>query len=280
MVFPQLPRYDMGVPQETPPRGGTVPIAKPESMVPVSAEDFARAKRRIVYKWLGAALLLILVGVLIYQRSTSSQDSRKALRDGEQMLKAGRYTESIQSFDRVLAADKGSVDAYLFRARANAALNQTEAAVRDFTKVIQLQPAKAGAFAERAAVHLSSDDYQAVIADCGEAISRDPKLTYAYNLRGMAYRALGNLPKSMEDFNHAVELAPGLDTYFQRATTYQSLGDHAKAIADLDQVISLFPTSPMGYLARARSRDAIGDAAGARSDRETGRQLEDRAPGQ
>ena len=133
---------------------------------------------------------------------------------------------------------------------------------------------------ERASVHLGTDDYQAVIADTGEALRRDPKLTYAYNLRGMAYRALGNLPKSLEDFNHAVELAPGLDTYFQRATTYQSMGDHPKAIADLDQVIALFPTSPMGYLARAKSREAIGDAAGARSDRETGRQLEDRAPGQ
>ena len=90
---------------------------------------------------------------------------------------------------------------------------------------------------------------------------------------------MGNLPQSLEDFNRAVELSPGLDTYFQRATTYQSLGEHAKAIADLDQVIALFPTSPMGYLARAKSREATGDAAGARSDRETARQLEERAPG-
>ena len=248
-------------------------------MVPVSAEDFARARRRIVYKWLGAALLVILVGVWIYQRSTSSQDSRKALSDGEKILKAGRYVEAIQSFDRVLAADPGLANAYLLRARANAALNQTEAAIRDFTKVIQLQPASAGAFVERAAVHLGTEDYQAAIADCGEALSRDPKLAQAYNLRGMAYRALGNFPKSLEDFNHAVELAPGLDTYFQRAVTYQSLGEHTKAIADLDQVILLFPTSPMGYLARAKSREAIGDAAGARSDRETSRQLEARDPG-
>jgi len=249
-------------------------------MVPVSAEDFARAKRRIVYKWLGAALLVILLGVWIYERSTSSQDSRKALSDGEQMLKAGRYAEAIQSFNRVLAADSGLANAYLFRGRANAALDQTDAAIRDFTKAIQLQPGNAGAFLERAAVHLGTNDYQAVIADTGEAISRDPKLTYAYNLRGMAYRALGNLPKSLEDFDRAVALAPGLDTYFQRATTYQSLGDHPKAIADLDQVIALFPASPMGYLARAKSREAIGDAAGARSDRETGRQLDGRVPGQ
>jgi tetratricopeptide (TPR) repeat protein len=150
--------------------------------------------------------------------------------------------------------------------------------VQDFTKVIQLQPGNAGVFVERAAIRLGTNDYQAVIADCGEAIRLDPKLTYAYTLRGMAFSALGNFPRSLEDFNHAVELGPGVDTYFQRATTYQSLGDHSKAIADLDHVISLLPSSPMGYLARAKSREAIGDAPGAGSDRETGRRLEERHP--
>ena len=107
------------------------------------------------------------------------------------MLKAGRYAEAIQSLDRALAADSRMVNAYLSRGRANVALGQTEPAVRDFTKVIQLQPANTDAFVERAAVHLRTNDYPAVIADCGEAISRNPKLTYAYTLRGMAFRRNG-----------------------------------------------------------------------------------------
>jgi hypothetical protein len=56
------------------------------------------------------------------------------------------------------------------------------------------------------------------------------------------------------------------------------MGEHRSAIADLDQVIVLIPRSPMGYLARAKSRAALGDLAGARSDRETGRLLEGRDP--
>lgn len=279
IVFPQLPRYDMGVSQETL-RNETDSSLKRAPLVPVSAEDFARAKRRIVFKWLGAALLAIVVGIGIYERSTTSQDSRKALNDGAQMLKAGRYAEAVQSLDRAVAADSRQADAYLFRARAHAALGHTEAAIQDFGKVIQLQSATPGPFVERAAIYLAVSNYQAVIADCGEAIRLDPKLTYAYTLRGRAFRELGNLPKSLEDFNRAVELAPGLDSYFQRATTYQSMEDHRKAIADLDQVVSLFPSSPMGYLARAKSREAVGDVSGARSDREIGRRLEDRDPGQ
>jgi len=214
----------------------------------------------------------------MYWRSSVSLTTRDALNDGERMLKTGRYAEAIQSLNRVVAADSKLADAYLYRARANAALNQTEAALRDFTKLIQLQPANSGAYLERAVVRLRMEDYQGVIADSGEAIKRDPQLSYAYNLRGMAYRALGSVPRSLEDFNRAVELGPGVDTYFQRASAYQSVGEHHLAIADLDQVILRLPGSPMGYLARARSREALGDTAGARSDRETGRRLEDRNP--
>ena len=277
MFLAWIPRYDMGVPQETPPLREVV---SPAPMVPVSAEDFARAKRRIVFKWIGAGLLATAAGLGIYEKSRSSQDGRKALDDGQKMLKAGRYAEAIQSFDRALAADKGMVSAYLLRGRAKVALGQTDPAVADFTKVIQLQPADADAFVERAAIRLQTNSYAAVVADCGEAIRLDPKLAYAYTMRGMALREMGSIASSLEDFNHAVELAPGLDTYFQRAATYQSMGDHRKALADLDQVVSLFPASPMGYLSRAKSREATGDLAGARSDRETGRRLENRHPGQ
>jgi tetratricopeptide (TPR) repeat protein len=245
-------------------------------MVPMSAEDFARGKRKVLFRWLGAGLLIVLLGVWIYQRSSNSQEVQKAFNDGEQMLKATRYTEAIQSFDHALSLNSSLTRAYLQRGRAYAALSQTEPAIRDFTKVIQLQPGSAEAYVERASAHLVANDYAAVAADCGEAISRDPKLTYAYTLRGIAFREMGSLPKALESFNHALDLSPGLDNYFQRATVYQALGDHTKAIADLDQVISLFPTSPMGYLARAKSREAMGDAAGARKDRETGRILEDR----
>jgi tetratricopeptide (TPR) repeat protein len=267
MAFPQGPGYDVDVSQAT-------ARHKPVLLVPVSAEDFARARRALVFKWLGVGLLLILSGVLMYQRLASSHDGQKALNDGEQMLRVGRYAEAITAFDLALAADRDLTNAYLLRARTYAAMNGTDAAIRDFTKVIQLQPSSAGAFVERAAVYLGAEEYPAVIADCSEALQRDPELSYAYMLRGMAWRRTGNLSRSLEDFDRAVELAPGMETYFQRAATYQSLGEHPKAMEDLDQVVSISPSSPIGYLARARSREALGDVPGARSDREAGGQLE------
>jgi tetratricopeptide (TPR) repeat protein len=252
-------------------------VTQPAPLIPVSAEDFARRKRRIALVYIGAGLLLVLLAIWIYRISTAPVEAQQALDAGARLLKATRYTEAIHSFDRAVALKSNLADAYLLRGRANVALTKLEPAIQDFTKVIQLRPDGVEAFVERAGVRLAQQDYLAVIADCGEAISRDPKLAYTYVLRGTAFRETGSLPKSLEDFNRAVDLAPGLDNYFQRASTYQSIGDHRKAIADLDQVIALAPSSPMGYLARARSRAALGDLAGARSDREAGRLLEGRA---
>lgn len=228
----------------------------------------------------GAGILAVLVAFWIYRSSTAPVEAQQALDAGERLLKTNRYAEAILSFDRAISLKRDLAGAYLQRGRAEVLLMNLDAAIPDFTKVIQLRPNDPEAFLERAGARLGQKDYPAVIADCGEAIRRDPKLAYGYNLRGTAFRETGSLQKSVEDFNRAVELSPGLENYFQRAVTYQLMGEHRKAIADLGQVIELFPGSPMGYLARAKSRAAIGDLAGARSDREAGRVLEDRAPGQ
>ena len=274
-------RYDVGVHQETPRRLSPLVSAPPvPPMVPMSAEDFARGKRRKVLVWMGLGLLIVFLGAWAYFRSNDAQTARKALSDGEQLLKTTRYLEAVQSFNRVLSLDKNLPRAYLLRGRAKAALGQSQPAIQDFTKVLQLQPGNVEALMDRAMARFGSSDYAGAVADCGDAIRFDPKLAYAYTLRGMAFRETGSYPKALEDFNHSVELSPGPDTYFQRASVYQLLGDHHKAIADLNQMIALFPSSPMGYLARAKSRAALGDLAGARSDREESGRLEDRPPGQ
>jgi tetratricopeptide (TPR) repeat protein len=278
--FPGFPRYDIGVHPETPPGRETASSKTPLPLTPVSAEDFARRKRRIVLACVGAGLLAVLVAFWIYRSSTAPVEAQQALDAGERLLKTNRYAEAILSFDRAISLKRDLAGAYLQRGRAQVLLMNLDAAIPDFTKVIQLRPNDPEAYLERAGVRLGQKDYPAVIADCGEAISRDPKLAYGYTLRGTAFRETGSLQKSLEDFNRAVELSPGLENYFQRAVTYQLMGEHKLAIADLGQVIDLFPSSPMGYLARAKSRAAIGDLAGARSDREAGRVLEDRAPGQ
>ncbi|MCU1336270.1 MAG: Tetratricopeptide 2 repeat protein [Bryobacterales bacterium] len=256
---------------------GDPSVSRPAPLVPISAEDYAWRKRRLVWVWIGAGVLVCLIALWTYRRSTAPLEAQQSLEEGRRLLNANRYTEAILSFDHALGRRSDLVEAYVLRGRARMALDGPDPGIEDFTTAIRLRPGSADGFIERASARLWQKDYKGVIADCSDAIRRDPKVAYAYTLRGTAFRELGNLPQALDDFNHAVELSQSLDTYFQRAATYELMGEHRMAISDLDQAIALSPSSPMVYLARAKSREAIGDLAGARSDREEGRLLEGRA---
>jgi len=80
------------------------------------------------------------------------------------------------------------------------------------------------------------------------------------------HRSAGDPRRAVDDFTKALELEPNLDNYFQRATTYQDLGEHQLAIADFTKAVAEDPQEPHIYFARAKSLSAIGDAARARED--------------
>ena len=248
----------------------SVSVASGTPLVPVSAEDFASRKRRIVAAWAGAAAVVALLAGLAYRHSVNGLDAQQFLEEGRRLFKANRYTEAVLAFDHALELRNDLVDAYLLRGRTNSALFRLDLAVQDFTKVIQFRPRDPEAFMERAEARLEQENYPAAIADCSEALARDPRIALAYKLRGIAIRQSGKPQQSLQDFNRALELAPDESNYFQRAATYQLLGQHKLALADLDQVITLKPDASQAYYARALSRRAVGDVTGAEQDRQEG----------
>lgn len=220
----------------------------------------------MVSVWIGAGMLVLLLAIWVYRRSVDPLEAQQSVEEGKRFLKATRYPEAVLSFSRALAIRSDLADGYLFRGRANAALGRLDLAVQDFSKAIELRPQGAEAFVERAATRLDQEDYAGVIADCGEALKRDSRIALAYSLRGRAVRQTGNPERALEDLNRAVDLSPDHSNYFQRAATYQLLGQHKLALADLDEVVALKPDSPQAYFARAQSRRATGDLAGADRD--------------
>ncbi len=94
--------------------------------------------------------------------------------------------------------------------------------------------------------------------------------------REISREAEAGVRKALEDFNRAVELAPNADNYYQRASTYQILGEHRLALGDFDQVIGFLPDQAQGYFARAESRRSIGDLRGAKADHQRGLELDNR----
>ena len=249
-------------------------IRKPQLMIPVTAQDMDRERRRRTMKWLGVALAAILAGGIVYKRVADPGNAREAFDAGMRLVTATRYDQAIMNFNRAVDLQPNFADAYRMRGRAYVAESNADQAIRDFTRVFELRPSDALALAERGFARLDKRDYANAIADADRALALDPKLARAYSLRGTARRAAGDPRKAVEDFTKAVELELNLDNLFQRAATNQLIGEHEMAIADFTKALVEDPQQPHTYFARAKSRNAVGDTAGAQADIAAGRKID------
>ena len=82
-------------------------------------------------------------------------------------------------------------------------------------------------------------EHQLAVNDFSRAIELDPDYAEAYFSRGVLYwRELRNAYRAIRDMTRVLELAPQwAEALFNRAMAYQIRGDHAQAIADLEQYL-------------------------------------------
>ena len=247
---------------------------KPLVLIPVTAADIERQQRRRILRWFAIALFVFLAGGIVYKLISNPRNAREAFDAGMRLMKATRYDQAILNFNRAVELDPGFAEAFRMRARAYVAQSNPEEAIRNFTRLSELRPRDALALTERGFAYIDKKDYVNAIADADRALALNPKLARAFNLRGIAHRSAGDPRKAVEDFTKALEQEPNLDNYFQRATTYQDLGEHQLAVADFTKAVAEDPQEPHIYFARAKSRFAIGDGAGAREDIAAGRKID------
>jgi tetratricopeptide (TPR) repeat protein len=259
---------DGGVEQE--------PAQAPLVLIPVTAEDEARQKRRVRIRAWSAVVLVALGAAYFYKRSVDPIHARESYDAGMRLFAVARYPQAILAFDRAVGLAPEMVDAYLMRGRSYLGDGKIDHAIVDFGVALEKRPADTEALLWRGRCWLELKDYRAAVQDADRALGTDSRLATAYNLRGLALRELGDTKKALEDLTRAIELAPDSFNYFQRGATYQILGQDREALADFDKMIAIQPNSASAYFARARSRLALGDERGAEQDRLYGRYLDGR----
>ena len=89
---------------------------------------------------------------------------------------------------------------------AHAALDNLDAAIRDYDEAIRLNPRFALAFLSRSIAYERRGDLDAAIRDYGEAIRLDPRNATAFYNRGVVYEWRGNLGQAAADFREAARL--------------------------------------------------------------------------
>jgi tetratricopeptide (TPR) repeat protein len=105
--------------------------------------------------------------------------------------------------------------------------------------------------------------------DLDEAIRLDPKLAYAYLLRGYVREDMYKLEEAMADYSHCIRLAPNdTQAYVYRAALLFQMERYTEAVADYSAIIQIDPDRVDLYTWLGASRALSGDHDGAIPDLE------------
>jgi tetratricopeptide (TPR) repeat protein len=96
---------------------------------------------------------------------------------------------------------------------------------------------------------------RAAIPFFDRAIAANPRRAEAYAGRGMAYHALGDYPRAIEDYTAAIRLKPDWqEPYIYRGKSYRSSRQTDRAIEDFTSAARVNPRSGLGHFERAATR--------------------------
>jgi tetratricopeptide (TPR) repeat protein len=147
-------------------------------------------------------------------------------------------------------------------------------AVGSFSRSIDIWPRISDAFYERGIAYRAMGKTDLALADFDKAIELNPNMDRAYASRGLIYRERGDIRGAVEQFTKSINIRATVDAYYQRGQTYESLGEHQKAIEDYDYAIAVLRDAPHVYRARSLAKRNLGDIEGADADREKAKTFE------
>ena len=241
--------------------------------VPVTAEQAAAWKRNKALIILVVIVAAAAVMFAVQKLSSKPVEVRNYLADARRNYELGKYVDALTSVNLALRDSKDRIEAYRLRLAINRSLERRADAYEDVGRLIKFEPQVATNYRTRAELAFEMDALPKAIDDYTTLINRykDPS---AYTGRALCYRKMGNTLLVIADLTSAIALAPTVENYLQRGLAYASQDDHRQAIADFDRAVEINPNVSQVYRARAYSRQAIGDTAGARADSDRAQKIE------
>ncbi len=116
------------------------------------------------------------------------------------------------------------------------------------------------------------------ISAFSKAVNRDEELTEAYQLRGNAFKELGDYPAALEDYTRVLALQPDAYWFNRRGLTYEEQGNFEQAAADYSRALELDPKWAVAYNNRGFARFHLKEYGAAKADFQTAIKLDPSAP--
>ncbi len=110
---------------------------------------------------------------------------------------------------------------------------------------------------------------------CIEAIPDNSTISYAWAIKGDAYKNMHSYDTAIDCYTKAIKLDfRSLKAYLGRGEAYYEQGLYQKALVDFNVVVALNRTYPMGYKKRGMTYEKIGNNSKAISDYAKANELE------
>ena len=136
--------------------------------------------------------------------------------------------------------------------------NEDEAFIQ-ISKAINLGSHWAGDYINRGIIYYHKHNYRGALNDYDHAVTMAPQDPQTYYNRAMLRSEVGDYNRALEDFNKAIELQPSLiEMRYQRALVLLQLGQWTDALEDLEALINRFPYFLPSYYLAAQAHTALG----------------------
>ena len=197
----------------------------------------------------------------------SNENADKVIEEALALEKRGKFQEALKLLDD--ATKLYPDNQFVFVNRGNIYSNHFgdyNKAIADYNKTIELNPKFSWPYMNRAIAYGRLKRWEEAIVDYGRAIDLDANYADAYNGRAWSYCQIGKFEEALPDVNKALELKPNEANYFDtRACAYAGLKRYDDAIADLDKAIKLAPEGWL-YNNRAEIYKLMGEEDKAQAD--------------
>jgi Flp pilus assembly protein TadD len=192
----------------------------------------------------------------------------------KRLYSEGHCEEAVNLLDRVVRTRPTDPFAQNALGLAYACLKMNTPASERFSLAIQLKPCYAAAYLNRGNVFIAAAQYELAIEDFTWAIEQEPGNANFYWRRGIALFGLRHYEDARTDFAKAVELDPSdPHGYAGLGRVAHQMGNYREALQYYNTAIAYNRDYIAAYVDRARTRERMGDTAGAATDRETAERL-------
>jgi tetratricopeptide (TPR) repeat protein len=154
----------------------------------------------------------------------------------------------LQSFDRLLALQPRSVDAWYNRGVALLALQRWPEALQGYDRAVALKPTHADAWVNRGMVLQKLHRQEEALASFNTALLLKPRHVEALNNRGIVLQELNRHVEALASFNQAIALRPeNADALNNRGNTLDALDRPQEGLADIERALALRPDFAMAW---------------------------------